>query len=122
MAIALLGTIGTVSVGGSGASVTPAWGSSENRTAGNLLVLTVATTGSATLPAAISGWSIALQKAGTSCSVSIYYKVAAGTDAAPTVPAVTSAIHNARLAEFSGRRNLRRPPPSSRRSGGSTRK
>ena len=99
---ALVGTIGAVSTGTSGAAVTPAWGTSENRTAGNLLILQVAVTGSATLPAAPSGWTSAVAIAGTTCSASVFYKVAAGTDTAPTVAAITSGIINARLSEYSG--------------------
>jgi hypothetical protein len=102
MAPALVGTIGAVSTGVSGAAVTPAWGTSENRTANNLLVLQVAVTGSATVPTQPSGWSTATTRAGTTCSVGIFYKVAAGADAAPTVAAITSGIINARLAEYSG--------------------
>jgi hypothetical protein len=98
----LVGAQGAVSVGTAGTAVTPAWGAGASRTANNLLVLQVASTGSATLPAAISGWTIAKQQAGTTCSASIYVKVATGADAAPTVPLVASAIHNAMLSEFSG--------------------
>lgn len=99
---ALVGTIGAVSTGASGAAVTPAWGTSENRTANNLLILQVAVTGSATLPTPPSGWSGANALAGTTCSASIYYKVATGADAAPTIAAITSGIINARLSEYSG--------------------
>ena len=102
MTIALVGSVGAVSVGTSGAAVTPAWGTSENRTAGNLLLLHVAVTGSATLPTTPSGWSVGITRAGTSCSAAVFYKKAAGADAAPTVAAITSGIINARLSEFSG--------------------
>lgn len=102
MAYALVGTAGAVSTGTAGAAVTPAYGTGESRTANNLLILTVLTTGSATLPAAPAGWSVAKQQAGTSCSASIFYKIAAGADAAPTVALIASAIHNAQLKEFSG--------------------
>ena len=102
MSYALVGTIGAVDTGTSGAAITPAWGTSENRTAGNLLILQVVGFGTATLPAAISGWTIAKQEAGTSCSSSIYYKIATGTDAAPTVALVASTILVGQLAEYSG--------------------
>src|SRR3954470_17999843 len=102
MAYALVGAVGAVSTGTAGAAVTPAYGAGSSRTANNHLILHVLTTGSATLPAAPAGWSIAKQQAGTSCSASIFYKVAAGADAAPTVALVAGAIHNARLSEFSG--------------------
>ena len=100
--IALVGTVGAVSTGASGAAVTPAWGTGESRTANNLLVLQVAVTGSATVPTTPSGWSSAVTRAGTTCSVGTFYKVAAGADAAPTVVAITSGIINARLSEYSG--------------------
>ena len=102
MAVALVGSVGAVTLGAVGAAITPAWGASENRTAGNLLVLWVAGHGSATLPAAITGWTIAKQIAGTSCSSSIYYRVATGTDSAPTVALISSCYLQGRLAEFSG--------------------
>lgn len=102
MPYALVGSAGAVLTGASGAAVMPAYGAGASRAAGNLLVLEVASTGSATLPAAISGWLIAKQQAGTTCSASIYYKVAAGADAAPTVPIVAGAVHSAQLYEFSG--------------------
>lgn len=103
MAFALVGTIGAVTTGSSGASVTPAWGTSESRTAGNLLILWVEGNGSLTLPAAPSGWTVAKQLANTSTSsASIFYKIAVGADAAPTVALVTSTILSAQLAEFSG--------------------
>lgn len=102
MAYALVGSTGAASQGASGASVTPAWGTGENRTANNLLVCWVAGTGSATLPSAPVGWSVAKQVAGTSCSASIFYKIAAGSDVAPTVAAVTGAVLSAQLAEYSG--------------------
>jgi prepilin-type N-terminal cleavage/methylation domain-containing protein len=98
----LVGTIGAVTQGAVSAAVTPAWGTSENRTANNLLVCFVAVGGSATLPTTPSGWTIAKQIAGTSSSATIYYKTAAGGDATPTIAAITSGVISARLAEFSG--------------------
>ncbi len=102
MAYALVGTIGVVSVGASGAAVTPAYGTNENRAANNLLILWVVSQGSATLPAAIAGWSIAIQEPGTTCSSSIYYRVATGGDAQPTVALIASSVLSCQLAEFSG--------------------
>jgi hypothetical protein len=102
VAYALVGTIGAVSQGAASAAVTAAWGTSENRTANNLLTCSVSGTGIATLPTTPAGWSIGVQRAGTSCSVTVYYKVAAGADAAPTIAAVTSAVWAVQLAEYSG--------------------
>lgn len=103
MAFALVGTIGAVSLGAANTAVTPAWGTSENRTAKNLLVCWVAVHATATLPGTPAGWSIGVQKAGTSMSVTAYYKVATGTDSAPTIAAMGASTYiQAQLAEFSG--------------------
>ena len=102
MAIALVGTIGAVSQGAAGAAVTPAFGTSENRTAGNLLICWVAGDAVATAPTTPSGWSVGKTVTGTSCAAAIFYKIAAGADAAPTIAAVTSQVWAARLAEYSG--------------------
>jgi hypothetical protein len=102
MAVALVGTIGAASVGALSTAVTPAYGTGETRVAGNLLILYCTITGSATLPTTPSGWSIAKQVAGTSCSATVYYKVAAGNDAAPTIALVTGGYIVGQLAEFSG--------------------
>src|SRR5215469_3058491 len=102
MAGALVGTAAAVSTGAAGAAVTPAWGTGQNRTANNQLVCCVAVTGTATLPATPSGWGVARQNAGTSCSATIFSKLAAGADAAPTIAAITSGTINAQLAEYSG--------------------
>jgi hypothetical protein len=103
VAVKLVGTIGTAVQAASGVALsTWAWGASENRTAGNLLIATVTVTGSATLPTTPSGWSIAKQVAGTSCSATIYYKLAAGADAVPTIAAITSGLIAGQLSEWSG--------------------
>ena len=102
MAISLVGALGAVSTGASGAAVTPAWGTGETRLTGNLLVLHVAATGSASLPPAPSGWSIAIQRAGTSCSASVFFRIALGGDGAPTVAALSGGTINARLSEYTG--------------------
>jgi hypothetical protein len=102
MAYALVGTKGAVTQGAAGAAVTPGWGASESRTANNLLICWVGVTGSATLPTTPAGWSIGVQKAGTSCSMTVYYLIAAGTDAAPTIALIASGVITAQLAEFSG--------------------
>jgi hypothetical protein len=102
MAIALVGSVGVASQGAAGAAVTPAWGTSENRTAGNLLICWCTVTGVATLPTTPSGWSIGKQVAGTSCSATIYFKLAAGADTAPTIALITSGLIAAQLSEWSG--------------------
>lgn len=98
----LVGTIGAPSQGASGAAVTPAWGTSENRTAGNLLVCFVAVNASATIATTPAGWSVARTNTSTSTSVAIFYKIAAGGDTAPTIAAISGGIIAARLAEFTG--------------------
>jgi hypothetical protein len=103
VAYALVGTIGTAVQGTAGAAVsTLAWGAGESRTTGNLLICFCSVTGSGTPAGAPSGWNQLSNRAGTSCSASIFYKIAAGADAAPTIGAITSGVIAAQLAEFSG--------------------
>src|SRR5690348_7635030 len=104
MAWALVGTIGTATQAAAGATASPSWGTSENRTSGNLLVAFVACTETATFPTTPTDWYVIKQVAtGTTSSVSIFGKAAAGSDAAPTFAAPTgSAIVSAQLAEYSG--------------------
>jgi hypothetical protein len=102
VAYALVGTIGVASQGAVSAAVTPAWGTGESRTAGNLLIAFASVTGISTGPAAPSGWTPAGTAAGGSCFAAIYYKIATGADAAPTFGAITGGLIAAQLAEFSG--------------------
>lgn len=102
MAFALVGSAGAASQGAANTAVTPAWGAGESRTAGNLLLLWVSGTGAATVPGTPSGWTQAVARGGTSCSATIFYKIAAGSDAAPTVGAVASVVWAAHLEEWSG--------------------
>ena len=102
MAAPLVGTVAADVTGAVGGAVTPTAGTGQSRTAGNLLVVAVLATGSATLPAAPSGWLVARQQAGTSCSASIFYRIATGADSLPTVVAITGATLNAIFYEFSG--------------------
>lgn len=102
-AITLVGTIGAAVQGTSGAAVsTLAWGAGESRTAGNLLICFCSVTGVATNPSTPSGWTLAGASIGISSASIIFYKVAAGTDAAPTLAAVTSGVIAGQLAEFTG--------------------
>jgi hypothetical protein len=94
MAVGLVGTAGAISLGAANTAVTPSWGSGENRVAGNLLVEWVNVHGTATLPSAPNGWSIAKQQAGTLCSASIFYKQAVGGDAAGQIAAMGHAPLN----------------------------
>jgi hypothetical protein len=118
MAFALVGTIGVASQGAVTSAVTPAWGTSENRTAGNLLICFVAVTGVTTQAVTPSGWTQGPSQGANSCSTTIFYKIAAGADAAPTIAAITSGIIAAQLAEFSG--NATSSPIDQNSSGGST--
>lgn len=101
---ALVGSAGTVSVGASGASVTPAYGQSP--TALNLLVLWTAVqtgSGAASVPATPSGWTLGEFAVGVAgAAVVVFWKIAVGGDSAPTVAGLASSIISARLAEFSG--------------------
>ena len=96
----LIGSVGVVSQGAVSVAVTPAWGTSESRIAGHLLVCWVAVAGSATIPTTPSGWTSAVSLAGTTSSVAIFYKIAAGSDTAPTIALITNGYISARLAEF----------------------
>ncbi len=59
--------------------------------------------GNTTLPTTPGGWSIAAQQAGTSNgSTTIFYKIAAGADASPTIAAATGTTWYAQLGEFVG--------------------
>lgn len=109
MAAALVGSLGPVSQGVAGAAVTPAWGASENRVPGNLLICWVAVTQSATIPATPAGWSPGTGSSNLTTAVRILYKVATGADAAPTIPLVASGVIAAMLGEFSGMENLFTP-------------
>lgn len=103
MAYALVGTIGAAVQTASGVALsTWAWGASESRTVGHLLIATVGVTGSATLPTTPAGWNIGQQLAGTSCSATVYWKIAAGSDGVPTINAITSGLIAGQLAEYSG--------------------
>ena len=104
MAYALVGSLGTVNATAANTANTPSYG--QTPTAGNLLVLFVGGYVADTLPATPSGWSVAKQvqeASGTQpCSASIFYKIAAGTDAQPTLAASTTPNWVAQLGEFSG--------------------
>jgi hypothetical protein len=102
LAYALVGSPGAVSVGTSGTSITPAYGQSP--TATHLLVLVVNGSADTTGPAAPSGWTLATQteQTPTGGSASIFYKIAAGSDAAPTVAGLTGVVWYGQLYEFSG--------------------
>lgn len=105
MAIALVGTAGVSSQSTAGGDLTPAWGTGESRTAGNLLVCLVADTSNAGsgAPATPSGWTLAKQANGGNSDALIFYKVAAGSDAAPTLTHTgTLGLIAAQLLEFSG--------------------
>jgi hypothetical protein len=102
MAYALVGTIGASIQGSMSSSVNPQWGSGESRTKGNLLICWAVAEGLALLPSQPSGWSTAVSRIGLSASAIIYYKIATGGDAAPTVPAVIGGVISAQVGEFSG--------------------
>lgn len=101
MAYALVGSAGTQVVGASGAAVsTEAYG--QTPTAGHLLICFVAGAGVATSPTTPAGWSIGKNGTGNSTAATIFYKIAAGSDAVPTIAALTSQIWSVQLCEFSG--------------------
>lgn len=101
-----------VNTTGNNTANTPSWTSggsgSPNTTAplnaGDLGILVVTGTGTATLPSAPSGWTLVTsgQVAGTSCTSSIFYRELTGGDSAPTVAGATGEAWSALLMEFSG--------------------
>lgn len=107
MAYALVGSAGTASVSTSGGNVTPAYGAGSSRTANNLLLCFVSGTsgGSTVLTyAAPSGWlsTANLSDGAGNAAVSIFYKIAAGSDAAPTITGLAGFITAVHLEEWSG--------------------
>lgn len=102
MAFGLVGAAGAASQSAAGAAITPAWGAGAARTANNLLVCAISVAGAATLPATPAGWTLGANRAGTLCAAAVYWKKAAGADAAPAFTAVTSGVITAQLYEYSG--------------------
>lgn len=105
MAITLVGSAGAAAQSASGASVTPAWGAGAARTAGNLLICTMTASRGSPAVAAPAGWTTAVSHntgGTTGTNSAVYYKIAAGGDAAPTIAASTSAVTSAQLYEFTG--------------------
>ena len=102
MAYALVGTAGALATGsGANIAITPSWGASENRTAGNLLLCGVVGYGTTTTPSTPAGWSLA-KTLGAGGSATIFYRIATGLDAAPTIAALASTTWIGAIAEFSG--------------------
>lgn len=104
MAYALVGAAGAVSQGALGATVTPAWGAGANRTAGNLLVLLIAASGTSVAnPGGPAGWTNTNLNGGSTASADVCARIATGADAAPTVAnGVANCVVAAMLLEFSG--------------------
>ncbi len=107
MPYAQVGTAPAWSIGaGTNTAVTPSWGAGQSRTAGNLLILFVNAYTLASTVATPSGWSggngEGLFANGTQCGCTLFYKIAAGSDAAPTIPAGPGILWGAWLNEYSG--------------------
>lgn len=105
MAYTLIGAGAFSGAGGAAGTIntayTPAWGSGS-RTANNLLVCAVAGTQGGQTPATPSGWTLAVSSTGTTSKAIIFYKIAAGGDAAPTLAASATMVWLGMLFEFSG--------------------
>lgn len=95
MAIALVGSLGTVS-----SNTSPTY--AQNTTAGNLLICWVRTRGSGNMTISGTGWTIAAGVPGPPPdNALIYYRANCGaTESAPTLGGET--VYNAMLGEFSG--------------------
>jgi hypothetical protein len=104
MPYTLVGSVGAVVTSSfESQPVSPAWGTGQSRSAGNLLIMWVTGAGATTVPTTPSGWSIAVAEtstAGSGATASIFYLIATGGDAAPTIPGVFLITWSARLAEF----------------------
>lgn len=101
MAIALVGSVGSLTTSGTG-SIQPPFG--QATTAGNLLVAWCYNGTAATFPTIDQSWSLAARKNGTNDMVVIFYKANCG--ASETAPTMTQSGGGgtlvAALAEFSG--------------------
>jgi len=105
MAISRVGSAPTVARAAA-ASVTPTWAASQNRTANNLLVCWAYATGSGsnTLTNSDNTWTAVGADVVTQTTrrVNMWYKYAAGTDAAPTISCTSGSKTIAFLDEFTG--------------------
>lgn len=108
MAFAIVGTIGATSgIGVSGAASTPAFGTGQSRTAGNLLVCWCNGLNAGTLPGTPAGWSVLSQlgtgsTSGSTVSATIFVKIATGSDTAPTIAGATNVQWQTQLSEYTG--------------------
>ena len=122
MAVTQVGTApATVYTTTNGAN-TPAlaWGTGQNRTAGNILVLTVtaAAVTSVTAPATPSGWNDGLASGNAATPhayTAIYWKVATGGDGVPSITVTTSGTTRCgfSLFELTGAENVSSPVDTS---------
>lgn len=97
----LQGAVGAVTA--STSTATPAFGTGQSRALGNLLICwaTQELSGGTLSPTTISaGWTQAVQQTGTNTSAAVFYKIASGGDAAPTVTGTTGQAIDAQLSEF----------------------
>ena len=109
MGYQLVGTIGVVVTPGTSHNATPAWGVGENRTAGNLLLCWL--TGKPVLKPICgsddASWldprHLGRRRRLGAIVIALYYKIAAGGDAAPSFTSAGSVQQwMAQLGEFSG--------------------
>lgn len=99
--LALVGSAGSVAVSAAGSGASPGWGTGANRTAGDLLVALVAgaeITGAT--PPTPSGWTLGASVTAASTSMTMFWKIAAGSDAAPTFTGHAANVQSAMLLEF----------------------
>ena len=93
--------MGTAVTGTVGAAVTPAF--AQSPTQGNLLVLWQSGSGSGTGPTTPAGWTLWTGVEGTTFNVcNLFWKMATGGDANPTLAAVSGQTQSAQVGEFSG--------------------
>lgn len=99
---AVVGTPGVLSVTGGNTANTPAWGTGESRTSGNLGILFVAGTASSTTVSVptVTGWTVANGAGVSTNGAWIFSRALTGSDTAPTVPAQTNTSWKCSLVEF----------------------
>lgn len=86
-------------------SVAPVFG--QPPTAGDLLTLQFSNFGSASSPAAPTGWTLAVKSASASAeAAAIYWRIAAGNDTAPSLTGLGGSACNAMLSEYTGNTTL----------------
>lgn len=122
----LVGSVGVLSQSASaGAAPAPAFGTGEGRAAKNLLIAWAIAFGTTTLPSiSTAGWNTAVSHTNGAttggCTGAIFWRLAVGSDSAPTFNAISGVTQRAQLAEFTGTQNGGTPTDEPGNNGGTT--